>query len=164
MARLIMVCGPTGVGKTTYSLALCKGINALRFSIDPWMQNLFSKDMVTLDYDWMMERINRCYVQIWEISEQILTLDGAVVLDLGFTTKAQRQHFVVLAKALGVNAEIHYLDAPTDIRRQRVNKRNLEQDPDVYAFEVTNAMFNFMEPRFEVPDEQELRYGCKVNA
>ncbi len=164
MARLIMVCGPTGVGKTTYSLKLCKEIDAVRFSIDPWMQTLFSKDMVSLDYGWMIERVNRCYEQIWEVSEQIIALDGTVILDLGFTTKEQRHVFTDRAKALGINAEVHYLDAPTDTRRQRVEKRNLEKDPAVYAFEVTNGMFDFMEPRFEVPDEKELKYGCKVSA
>jgi len=50
MARLILVCGPTGAGKTTYSLSLSKEIDAIRFSIDPWMQTLFSKDMSSLDY------------------------------------------------------------------------------------------------------------------
>jgi len=87
MARLILVCGPTGVGKTTYSLSLSKEIGAIRFSIDPWMQTLFAKDMTSLDYEWMIERVNRCYEQIWQVSEQILTLNGKVVLDLGFTTK-----------------------------------------------------------------------------
>ncbi len=86
MARLILVCGPTGAGKTTYSLSLAKEVGAIRFSIDPWMQTLFSKDMVSLDYSWMIERVNRCHEQIWEVSEQILTLDGSVLLDLGFTT------------------------------------------------------------------------------
>lgn len=163
MARLIMVCGPTGVGKTTYSLKRCKEIGAVRFSIDPWMQNLFSKDMVSLDYDWMIERVHRCYDQIWQISEQILRLDGAVVLDLGFTTKEQRHIFIERANTLGINAEIHYLDSPTETRRQRVKERNTQQDPAVYAFEVTNVMFDFMEPIFEVPDAKELKYGCKVN-
>ena len=68
------------------------------------------------------------------------------------------------AKKMDINAEVHYLDAPTDIRRQRIEKRNIEKDPSVYAFEVTDMMFNFMEPRFEVPDEDELKYGRKVNA
>ena len=43
MARLILVCGPTGVGKTTYSISLAKEIEAIRFSIDHWMQTLFLK-------------------------------------------------------------------------------------------------------------------------
>ena len=164
MTKLILVCGPTGVGKTTYSLSLCKEAGAVRFSIDPWMQTLFSKAMVSLDYTWMIERVNRCYEQIWNVSEQILALDGNVVLDLGFTTKEQRDVFSNRAKALGINAEIHYLDATKDIRKKRIEKRNIEKDPSVYAFEVTDMMFNFMEPRFEVPSQKELKYGCKVNA
>lgn len=117
MAKLILVCSPTGGDKTTYSLSLSKESGAIRFSIDPWMQTLFSKDMVSLDYSWMIERVKRCYEQIWEVSEQILALDGSVVLDLGFTTKEQRDVFSNKTKELDIAAEIHYLDALKDIRK-----------------------------------------------
>lgn len=163
MARLILVCGPTGVGKTTYSLSLSKEIEGIRFSIDPWMQTLFAKDMTELDFTWMMERVNRCSDQIWQVSQQILAINGNVILDLGFTTKEQRDVFTDRARALGVNPEVHYLNADTDVRKHRVDKRNQEKDPSVYAFEVTDMMFEFMEPRFEVPDQDELQYGCKMN-
>ncbi|NKB63484.1 MAG: AAA family ATPase [Gammaproteobacteria bacterium] len=163
MARLILVCGPTGAGKTTYALSLCKEIGAIRFSIDPWMQTLFSKDMTSLDYSWMMERVNRCYEQIWQVSEQVLALNGSVVLDLGFTTKAQRGVFFAHANKINLHPELHYLDASKDIRKTRIKKRNLEKDPSVYSFEVTDTMFHFMEPKFEVPDQVELSHGCKVN-
>jgi predicted kinase len=163
MARLVLVCGPTGVGKTTYSLSLAKEIDAIKFSIDPWMQTLFSKDMTTLDFTWMMERVGRCYEQIWQVAEQVLAIDGNVILDLGFTTKEQRNLFYSRAKALGINAEVHYLDAPKETRKQRIDKRNTEKDPSVYTFEVTDMMFDFMEPRFEIPDENELENGCKVD-
>ena len=163
MARLILVCGPTGAGKTTYSISLSQEIKAIRFSIDPWMQTLFASDMTSIDYDWMMERVLRCYEQIWDVSEQILKIDGNVVLDLGFTTKELRDLFAVRGAELGINAEVHYLDSAQDIRKQRVEKRNQEKDPSVYAFEVTDAMFNFMEPRFEVPDKDELKYGLIVS-
>lgn len=163
MARLILVCGATGAGKTTYSLSLCTDISAVRFSIDPWMQTLFASDMKSVDYQWMIERVYRCYDQIWEVTEQILKLGGNVVLDLGFTTKDQRGVFVEKAKHLGLQAEVHYINAPPDVRKARVEKRNTEKDPAVYAFEVTNDMFNFMEPRFEVPDQEELAHGCMVD-
>ena len=162
MKRLILVCGPTGAGKTTYSISLAKEIDAIRFSIDPWMQTLFSKDMVSLDYSWMIERVNRCYEQIWEVSQQILEINNSVVLDLGFTTKAQRDTFREKAKKLNLDAELHYLNATPDVRKQRVEKRNTEKDPTVFSFEVTDMMFNFMEPRFEIPDQDELKHGCSV--
>lgn len=164
MAKLILVCGPTGAGKTTYSIAMAKTHNAVKFSIDPWMQTLYAKDMVELDYHWMIERVERCYQQIWQVSEQILKLGNAVVLDLGFTTKAQRGVFIELANTLAINAEVHYLNAPTALRLQRVKQRNEVKDPAVYSFDVTNEMFNFMEPRFEIPDESELKYGVTVDS
>ena len=164
MPRLILVCGPIGAGKTTYSISISEEVKAIRFSIDPWMQTLFASDMTSLDFDWMLERVQRCFEQIWEVSEQILKMNGNVVLDLGFTTKEQRDVFSNRGIEHNINAEIHYLDAPRNIRVQRIKTRNQEKDPSVYAFEVTDMMFNFMEPRFEAPDQDELKYGLKVNA
>lgn len=163
MTRIILVCGPTGAGKTTYSLSLAKEINAIKFSIDLWMKTLFSKDITSLDFDWMMERVNRCSEQIWQVGEQILVINANVILDLGFTTKEQRNIFINRAKKLGLSPEVHYLNAPAHIRKQRVEKRNTEKDPSVYAFEVTDIMFNFMEPRFEIPDNDELNNGLTIN-
>ena len=93
MERLILVCGGTGAGKTTYSMSLAENIGAVRFSIDPWMQTLFAKDMKSLDYSWIVERVSRCHEQIWEVSKQILTLRGSVVLDLGFNSREYRESF-----------------------------------------------------------------------
>ena len=164
MARLILVCGPTGVGKTTYSLRLSKEIGAVRFSIDPWMQTLYSKDMKSLDYSWMMERVYRCYDQIWDVCKQILSLNGSVILDLGFTTKSQRDVFVSNSKEIGIESEIHFINTPKEIRRQRVIERNRSKDPDLYVFEVSDMMFNFMEPKFQQPNSEELKNGLVVNA
>ena len=157
------MCGPTGAGKTTYSVALAKEINAVRFSIDPWMQTLFAKDMTALDYEWMIERVYRCYEQIWDVTSQILGTGGHVILDLGFTEKAQRTRFTERASELNHASEVHYVKAPADVRKQRVALRNTQKDPTVYAFDVTDDMFHFMEPRFEVPDDQELINGTTID-
>jgi predicted kinase len=81
---------------------------------------------------------------------------------LGFTTKEQRDFFSDKARKLEVDAEVHYLDAPLDTRVKRVEKRNTDKDPSVYSFDVTDEMFDFMEPMFEIPDQEELKNGCKV--
>ena len=159
MGRLVIVSGPTGAGKTTHAMAVADEIGAVRFSIDTWMQTLFAKDMRSLDFPWIVERVERCLEQIGEIAGQILARRGSVVLDLGFRTRAQRDRFVELAASHGVSAEIHHLDAPLAVRRARVARRNLEKDPAVYAFEVTEQMFDFMEPRFEALADEELERG-----
>lgn len=164
MARIVMVTGPTGVGKTTYSLSTAKEIGAVRFSIDPWMQTLFSADMTSLDYSWMIERVHRCYDQIWQVAEQVLALNGNVILDLGFTTKQQREHFYDLADKLEITPEVHYLQASKAVRKQRVEERNENKNPNLYSFEVSDFMFNFMEPKYEVPSQKELENGCTIEA
>lgn len=58
----------------------------------------------------------------------------------------------------------HYLEAPMEVRKARVIKRNSEKDPKVYAFEVTDFMFKLMEPRFEIPDAEQLSSGKKIVA
>lgn len=163
MAKLILVCGSTGAGKTSYSISLAKKIGAVRFSIDPWMQTLYGKDMTSLDFSWMMERVYRCHEQIWDVSQQILNLNGTVILDLGFTTKAQREHFTTKANELGFDTELHFLDVPVDVRKQRVKERNVSKDPELYAFEVTDMMFNFIEPKFEAPCDLELKQGRVIS-
>lgn len=164
MGKMILVCGPTGVGKTTYSMTKSDEIGGIRFSIDPWMQTLFAKDMTSLDYEWMMDRVSRCYEQIWDVSAQILKLDGSVVLDLGFTEKKQRTQFIERGASVGIVPEVHFLDAPLDVRKGRVEKRNSEKDPNVYAFEVTEFMIDFMEDRFEAPGDEELVNGFRIDA
>jgi len=162
MSKLVLVCGSTGAGKTTYSISLANEIGAIRFSIDPWMQTLYAKDMTSLDYSWMIERVYRCYNQIWDVSEQILKLNGNVILDLGFTSKGQRDFFTSKAKEIGIESELHFIDTPKDIRKKRVAERNKIKDPALYSFEVTDMMFNFMETKFEAPNKEELSKGLVV--
>jgi predicted kinase len=160
--KVILVCGPVGVGKTTYSIALAKEIDAIRFSIDPWMQTLFAKDMQSLDYAWILERVDRCHQQIWEMAEQILQLKGKVILDLGFTTQKHRDRFKALSKTANIEAEIHYLEAPVTVRQQRVKQRNIDKNPSLYSFEITDFMFDFMEVKFEPPVDSELINGRTI--
>jgi predicted kinase len=143
-------------------MALAKEIDVIRFSIDPWMQTLFAKDMQSLDYAWILERVERCHQQIWEVAEQILQLNGNVILDLGFTTQKHRDRFKQLSKAAKVEAEIHYLEVPVAVRKQRVKQRNADKDPFLYCFEITDFMFDFMERKFEPPADAELINGRTI--
>lgn len=152
-----MLCGQSGAGKTTFANQLENTDSpTLLFSIDSWMNRLFAPDIVTLDPDWINERVIRVQEQVLEVARQILRNDMSVLLDLGFHNRTQRKQVYDWAAPQNANLVLHYLDVPAEIRKQRIAKRNEEQDPAVYSFEVTELMFNFMEGRFDPPTNNEV--------
>ena len=50
-------------------------------------------------------------------------------------TKAKREYFINKAKVIRASAEVHYINAPINIRKQYVTKRNSEKDRSVYSRE-----------------------------
>jgi predicted kinase len=155
-----LICGPTGAGKTTFARQLAAENGALRFSIDEWMTNLFAADApVPLTFDWAIERVGRCETQIWQTGLAALAAGRDIVLDLGFTTREQRDRFRGLAGEEGHGVRLHHVTAGRAERLARVRARN-EDHSEVFAFAVTDGMFDFMEDRFEVPapDEDALEH------
>jgi len=76
------------------------------------------------------------------------------VLDLGFTTRAQRMGWLEKARAAGVECVLHVLDVDAETRWARVCERN-RGESGTYAFVVTREMFDFMEGRWEAPSVEE---------
>jgi predicted kinase len=155
-AQIHIVFGPQGAGKTTHARVLAEQIQATRFSIDEWMGELFGPDMPQpLSFKWMIERVQRCEQRIWSVAAQIAQRGGTVVLDLGFMKVSDRNRFVALAVAAGLTTQLHQLTAAHALRRSRVLERNIRKG-DTFSFEVSPAMFDFMEKQFESPTDLEL--------
>jgi predicted kinase len=156
MTTVHIVFGPQGAGKSTYASALAGSQQATHFSIDQWMAQLYGPDLPRpLDIRWIFERVERCERQIWTTACQIASTGGDVVLDLGFMKQRNRAKFIELCAQASVRCALHYVTANVDLRRRRVSARNAEKG-STFAFEVTPAMFNFMEKEFEQPSELEL--------
>jgi len=156
MGNLHLVLGPQGSGKSTYAQRLAKQEAAVLFSIDEWMQALFGPDLPkAMSFSWIMERVHRCESQIWVTAAQISRAGGCVVLDLGFTKRASRQSFRQRAAEIGAHVQLHVLDAPYAVRKERVMNRNREKG-ETFSFEVTPMMFDFMEKEFQQPTQEEL--------
>lgn len=150
-----MICGPTGAGKTTHARQLAEQKNAVRFSIDEWMASLFQPDApAAISFEWALDRVLRCEQQIRQTAAAVLAAGKDVVLDLGFTTREQRDRFREWAKSLGASVTLHHVTADTAKRRARVTRRN-EDHSEIFAFQVTDGMFDFMERMFEPPGEDE---------
>jgi predicted kinase len=151
-----IVFGPQGAGKSTYSRELADETRAVVFSIDEWMNQLYGPDLPKpLDFGWIMERVGRCEKRIWDTAAEVARTAGNVVLDLGFMKIDRRTEFANLAESCSLPSQLHFVDAPHDIRRQRVLARNTDKG-ETFSFEVTPGMFDFMEKQFERPTEAEL--------
>lgn len=161
MATVHLISGSTGAGKTTYSLALADRVGAVRFSIDEWMATLFMADSPpTPDLGWALERTARCEAQMWRMADQVLARGGEVIFDVGLSKREHRDRFRARAAQVGASTRLHFLDVDPETRRARVQQRNTERS-STYSFEVTDAMFDFMEGWFERPSEDEL-VGAEV--
>lgn len=132
-------------------------------SIDDWMWKLFGADLPkSMNLSWIMERVDRCEQQIWELSKSIVGSGSEVVLDLGFTKQAKRKQFRQLAEEAGVPVQMHYLTAPHAVRRKRVLDRNVERG-ETFSFEVTPGMFDFMEGEWNPANDKELAVAIVVD-
>lgn len=151
-----IIFGPVAAGKSTYAQKLSTQKNAVRFAIDEWMHSLFGEDKPQkMDMTWAMSRVQRCQTTIWLTAKRILASGRDVVLELGTMREADRDRVNALVASAGHTAIFHFLDAPREVREQRVRQRNIEKGGS-YSFEVTPAMFNAMEMYFEPPTEKEL--------
>ena len=148
---LHLVCGSTGAGKTTYSGALAERIGGVHFAIDDWMVRLFWADSPQpIQFDWTIERVNRCEDQIADLAVKLARRGVPSVLDLGFSRAEHRAKFHAIAATAGVGAQLHLVDVPADERWRRVIGRNAEKG-ETYRLEVTREMFDFMESVWEPP-------------
>lgn len=125
MATMHVLSGSTGAGKTTWARRLAEESGAIRFSIDDWLRTLFHPDLPpSHDISWMLERIERCETEIWNLVLQLAARGVDTVLDLGFSKRSHRQKFRRLASEAGISFQLHFLTAPSEIRRARVRERN----------------------------------------
>jgi predicted kinase len=158
-----LIVGSTGAGKTTYAQKLKKENQGIIFSIDQWNNTLFLSDKSESDgLEWMLERIDRAEALMMLLIKQLEESKVDPILDLGFSKRKHREKFNEFAIKNNFDLRLHFLDIPSEIRRKRVLKRNLEKG-ETFEFEVTDEMFEFMEAYFETPTEEELIEGVIIS-
>jgi len=100
-------------------------VGGVRFSIDEWMTALYWMDCPEKnDFAWALERVGRCEAQIEAVARELARVGVDAVLDLGFTTRAQRREWLEMARLAGVECELHVLEVDAEVRWERVLERN----------------------------------------
>ncbi len=146
-ARLILTCGLPGSGKTTLARQLAEDRSAVRLTKDEWLWALGSTP-------WDEPTREKVEHELWRLAQEILRLGVSVVLDFGLWARSERDEMRCVARGLGADVELHYLDMPTDELWRRIEARNLEPPWDAHP--IRRADFDWWLRVFQAPDAAEV--------
>jgi predicted kinase len=119
---LYLLCGKIAAGKSTFARRLAARPATLLISEDHWTSNLFSDDLRTIeDYGRYSARLRAAMgPHIVDILRQGLS----IVLDFPANTVRNRNWMRSLITQANVAHELHLLDVPDTICKQRLGERN----------------------------------------
>ena len=146
-ARLVVICGLPGAGKTTLARELEVSLPAVRLGGDEWMTDL-GVDLFDQPFR------DRLEARFRDLAAALLRLGVSVVLDFGVWSRAERDELLALARGLGVAVELRFVDEPIEELWRRVDARNRT---DAWpARPITRAELDEWSGRFEPPTADEL--------
>jgi predicted kinase len=146
-ARLILICGLPGSGKTTLAKQLAPEVPAVRLCPDEWKHDL------GIDYYDEQSRV-RLEERLWRLGQELLGLGHSVILENGFWAREERDELRLAARAFGVAVELHYLEAPVDELWRRLEVRNERALPGTAPIE--REKLERWAQQFQAPDAAEL--------
>lgn len=143
---LYLLCGKIAAGKTTLARRLAARPATLLISEDHWTSNLFADDLRTIDdYGRYSARLRAAMgPHIVDILQHGLS----VVLDFPANTVRVRCWMRSLIDQSGAAHELHLLDVPDVICKQRLRERNAGGE---HPFHVSEAEYDLFTSYFAPP-------------
>jgi predicted kinase len=153
--RVHLIEGPVGAGKSTFAASLAPRIQGVHIALDEWFARLFSPDRPAGNFiPWYLERKDRVLELIWNHSRGILASGTEVILELGLIQRQQRVEFSQRIRNDGFELVVYVVDAPLEIRRERVRLRNAEKGA-TFSMLVPDHVFEIASSMWEAPDDVE---------
>ena len=154
MATAHLISGLPCSGKTTYAKARLADLNGVHFALDYWLITAFGAYSIeSIGHEEHVRRVLACRELIWRNAMSFLVRGVDVILDDGFFFRDNRKQHIKLAKELGGQAIIHYLTAPLDVLRARIERRNAHLPR--YNFQIERGMLEVFAGLFEIPSSEE---------
>ena len=140
---LYLLCGKIGAGKSTLARQLAARPATILISEDHWTSTLFAH------YGRLSARLRAAMApHIVDILRQGLS----VVLDFPANTLRQRAWMRSLIEQAGMPHELHHLDVPDAICKQRLRQRNASGE---HQFQVSDEEFEQFTAHFVPPAADE---------
>ncbi len=147
---LYLLCGRIAAGKSTLARRLAQRPATLLIGMDHWMSSLFPAEVRTIDDFARLSARLRAAMAPHIVD--ILRQDLSVVLDFPANTVRWRNWMRALIEESNAAHELHFLDVPDAICRQRLRQRNAGGEHPYQVDEATYDLFMsyFVPP---APDE-----------
>jgi predicted kinase len=147
---LYLLCGKIAAGKSTLARRLAARPETLLISEDHWTSNLFFGDLRTIDdYARYSARLRAAMgPHIVDILQQGLS----IVLDFPANTVSNRNWMRSLITQSSAAHELHLLDVPDTICKQRLQERNAGGK---HPFQVSEADYDLFTSYFVPPGPSE---------
>lgn len=150
MATLYLLSGKIGSGKSTLARELGARPSTLLISEDHWTSTLFADDLRTIeDYAKYSARLRTAMTPH---IVAILARGLSVVLDFPANTLKQRAWMKDLVRLAQVEHEMHVLDVPDAICKQRLRLRNSSGE---HPFQVSDAEYEQFTRSYTPPTDDE---------
>jgi predicted kinase len=148
-ATLHMLCGKIAAGKSTLATALATAPKTITISEDHWVSRLYPEITTFEDYC-------RCSARLREAAaphiESILKAGLSVALDFHANTRASRAWMRSIVERSGARHQLHYLDVPDELCRQRLRARNAAGS---HEYAASDAEFDAITAYFVAPTADE---------
>ena len=155
MPKVHLIEGPVGAGKSTFAKSLALQTSGVHIALDEWFAKLFSPDRPAGEFiSWYVERKERLLDLIWNHAHNILLSGNDAILELGLIQRHSRVAFCQKVIDDGVELLVHVLDAPREVRRERVQRRNTEKG-STFSMVVPDHVFEMASNMWEAPDDGE---------
>jgi predicted kinase len=169
MASIHLIEGPVGAGKSTFAADLARRVAGVHVPLDEWFVRLYSPDRPGSNVvDWYIERKHRLLDLIWNHALNLLSCGTSPVLELGLIRRVDRYSIYDRAKQAEAELLTYVLDAPRELRRHRVSRRNSEKGATFFMV-VPDRVFETASDMWEPPEtdeiaEQGIQHISTINA
>ena len=137
MAKVLIISGRTGAGKTTVGKRLSDELNAFRFSHDEVLKTVYGEEIE--NFELACSRVNRL---ILRQTSELLKLDIPIVLE-GWGGRRLRDELRRALDQLDADYVFVFVDCHSRLRLRRVLNRNKEKNQEGCG--VDEASFHRME-------------------
>ena len=117
---LFLTVGLPGSGKTTKATELAEKYNAIRFTPDEWILDIYGQGLTIEQRDSLRTPVEDA---LWVLATSAIKIGRNVVVDYGLWAVEERTKFRESAESAGAKVSIVYCHEPFDVLWERVSSR-----------------------------------------